>query len=57
MSGLAPLYAYQNYISRQVAALWFPTWANQISVVKSTLHGWQPQQTFGFPEWSNWYYG
>lgn len=54
-SGLSHLYAYQNYISRQVVALWFPTWATQISVVKNSLHGWQPQQAFGFPEWSNWY--
>ncbi|MHB1928488.1 MAG: ABC transporter substrate-binding protein [Acidimicrobiales bacterium] len=56
-SGLSHLYTYENYISRQVAALWFPTWANQISVVKNSLHGWQPQQAFGFPEWSAWYYG
>ncbi|WP_298446123.1 ABC transporter substrate-binding protein, partial [Ferrimicrobium sp.] len=54
-SGLSHLYAYENYISRQVVALWFPTWATQISVVKDSLHGWQPQQAFGFPEWSNWY--
>ncbi|MDA8262527.1 MAG: ABC transporter substrate-binding protein [Actinomycetota bacterium] len=53
-SGTAALFQYQNYISQQVAALWFPTWATQISVVKNTLHGWQPQQVFGFPNWNNW---
>ncbi|MDA8116606.1 MAG: ABC transporter substrate-binding protein [Actinomycetota bacterium] len=53
-SGTAALFQYQNYISQQVAALWFPTWATQISVVKNTLHGWQPQQVFGFPNWNSW---
>lgn len=53
-SGTAALFTYENYISKQVAALWFPTWATQISVVKNTLKGWQPQQVFGFPNWSNW---
>ena len=54
-SGLSHVYAYENYISRQVAALWFPTWATQISVVKDNLKGWNPQQAFGFPQWSSWY--
>lgn len=54
-TGLSHLYAYENYISRQVAALWFPTWATQISVVKKTLKGWDPQQAFGFPQFSSWY--
>lgn len=54
-SGVGSLFSYQNYISRQEAALWFPTWATQISVVKNSLHGWQPQQVFGFPNWSDWY--
>lgn len=56
-SGLGAMYAYENYISSQVAALWFPTWATQISVVKDSLKGWQPQQVFGFPDWSNWSLG
>ncbi len=54
-SGLNYLYAYENYISRQVAALWAPTWDNQISVVSNKLHGWQPQQVFADPLPQNWY--
>ncbi len=54
-TGLQYLYNYENYISRQVAGLWFPTWDNRISVVKDTIKGWQPQQAFGNPEPSRWY--
>jgi len=52
--GLSALYAYENYISSQVAALWFPTWDWQISVVSKKLHGWNPQQIFGDPTPSRW---
>ncbi|MHB8296553.1 MAG: hypothetical protein ACYDH5_18460, partial [Acidimicrobiales bacterium] len=54
-SSINALHNYQNYISRQVAGLWFPTGDNQISVVKNTLQGWQPQQAFGSPRASRWY--
>lgn len=55
-TGLKYLYAEENYLSRNIAALWFPTVDNQISVVKSTLHGWQPQQVFANPMPEDWYY-
>jgi peptide/nickel transport system substrate-binding protein len=55
-TGLQYLYAEENYLSRQVAALWFPTVDNEISVVKDSLHGWQPQQVFANPMPENWYY-
>jgi peptide/nickel transport system substrate-binding protein len=55
-TGLSNLYAEENYLSRNVAALWFPTVDNQISVVKDTLHGWQPQQVFANQMPENWYY-
>ncbi len=54
--GLQPLFNYENYISSQVAALWFPTWDEQISVVSKKLHGWSPQQVFGDPQPSRWYF-
>jgi peptide/nickel transport system substrate-binding protein len=54
--GLSALYNYENYISTQVAALWFPTWDWQISVVSKKLAGWSPQQIFGDPQPSNWYF-
>jgi peptide/nickel transport system substrate-binding protein len=55
-TGLKYLYAEENYLSRDVAALWFPTVDNEISVVKDTLHGWQPQQAFANPMPEDWYY-
>jgi peptide/nickel transport system substrate-binding protein len=55
-TGLSHLYAEENYLSRNIAALWFPTVDNQISVVKNTLHGWQPQQVFANELPENWYF-
>lgn len=55
-TGLKYLYAEENYLSRDIAALWFPTVDNEISVVKNTLRGWQPQQVFANPVPENWYY-
>ncbi len=54
--GLQSLFAYENYVSQQVAALWFPTWDWQISVVSNKLKGWNPQQIFGNPQPSRWYF-
>jgi peptide/nickel transport system substrate-binding protein len=55
-TGLSALYNEENYLSRNIAALWFPTVDNQISVVKNTLHGWQPQQVFANEMPENWYF-
>lgn len=38
-AGLSPLYADENYISKDVATLWWPL-EDSIAVVKSTLKGW-----------------
>lgn len=54
--GLSPLYAAEDYLSKQVAALWWPAADNQIVVVKDTLAGWQqlnPYQNY-FP--TAWYF-
>jgi len=53
--GLGSIRAAEDYLSRQVAALWFPTGDNQISVVSDRLHGWRPQQVFGDPMPQRWY--
>jgi peptide/nickel transport system substrate-binding protein len=55
-TGLAYLYAEENYLSRNLPALWFPTVDNEISVVKDTLHGWLPQSVFTNPMAQDWYY-
>lgn len=54
--GLQYLHQYENYISRQVAGLWLPSPAYQISVVKKTLRGWAPQQVFGDEMPERWYF-
>ncbi len=55
-SGLSHIFALENYVSKDVAALWWPTGDNQISVVRNTLKGWSPQQAFGNPRFSQWYF-
>lgn len=55
-TGLRYLYADEDFLSRQVAALWFPTGDNQISVVRDRLRGWEPQNPFGNPRPSRWYF-
>ncbi len=55
-SGVQYVHATENYLSRNLAALWFPTGDNQISVVKDTLRGWRPQQVFGDWRASRWYF-
>ncbi len=54
--GLNPLFAVENYLSTNVAGLWFPSWDWQISVVSKKLHGWNPQQIFGDARPSHWYF-
>jgi peptide/nickel transport system substrate-binding protein len=55
-TGIQYLYDEENYLSQQVAALWFPTVDNAISVVSNKLSGWQPQQVFANPMPENWYF-
>lgn len=55
-TGLSHVFAIENYLSRNMSALWFPTGDNQISVIKDTLHGWSPQNPFGNPRPSRWYF-
>ncbi|MST31301.1 hypothetical protein GHK86_00955 [Acidimicrobiaceae bacterium USS-CC1] len=55
-SGISSIYAAEDYLSRNVASLWFPTGDNQISVVSDKLHGWRPQQVFGNWLQSRWYF-
>ena len=54
-TGLKHVYAFENYISRQVAAVWFPT-VETWSVVENDLKGWNPQNPFGYPEPSLWHF-
>jgi hypothetical protein len=54
--GLPALYAYQDYLARQLPVLWMPQADYQISAVSSKLCGAYPQDPLSniYPE--NWYY-
>jgi peptide/nickel transport system substrate-binding protein len=54
-TGLKEIFATENYLSRQIAGLWFPTGDNKIVVVSDHLHGWQPLNAFMNPRASDWY--
>jgi peptide/nickel transport system substrate-binding protein len=54
--GYPALYAYENYIAKQLPVLWMPQLDGQISAVNSKLKGVYPQDPDGniYPE--NWYF-
>jgi peptide/nickel transport system substrate-binding protein len=54
--GIPALYAYQNYLAKQLPGLWMPQTDTQISAVTSKLGGVFPQDPLGniYPE--NWYF-
>src|SRR5580658_7054310 len=54
--GYPALYAYEDYLSKQLPVLWMPQLDAQISAVNSKLHGVYPQDPDGniYPE--NWYF-
>ena len=52
--GLKPLYADENYLSKDVASLWWPLFDIEVAAVKKTLSGWQhlnPYATFVPQTW------
>jgi peptide/nickel transport system substrate-binding protein len=55
-SGLSYLFALENWIARDEAALWWTTGDNQISVVSNKLQGWSPQLPFGNILPNAWYF-
>lgn len=55
-SGLGPLYNVENYISRQVASLWWPVPSQFLLLVKNNLQGWSPLNPYVNPMTSLWYY-
>jgi peptide/nickel transport system substrate-binding protein len=54
--GYPALYAYENYLAKQLPVLWMPQLDGQISAVNSNLRGVYPQDPDGniYPE--NWYF-
>ena len=54
--GTGPLFRDENYISKQVASLWWPVPAQELLLVKNNLKGWTPLQPYVDPMPSRWYY-
>lgn len=54
--GLSNLYAAENYISKQVASLWFPLPDQYVLLVKKNLKGWEPLDPYVDQLPSLWYY-
>jgi peptide/nickel transport system substrate-binding protein len=55
-SKLSALYAYENYISRQLPALWQPQADYQVTAVRTNLEGVVPQNPYAFIEPARWYF-
>jgi peptide/nickel transport system substrate-binding protein len=55
-SGTQALYRDEQYLTQQVASLWFPLPAQFLLLVKKNLQGWNPLNPYLFPMPSRWYY-
>jgi peptide/nickel transport system substrate-binding protein len=55
-SDVQALYTYQDFLAKDLPVLWMPVPDLQLSMVRKTLHGWDPQDPTSviYPE--NWYY-
>lgn len=53
--GLKPLYAAENYLSKNLASLWWPLQDHAISAVKNSLQGWQDLSPYGAFVPQTWY--
>ncbi len=53
-TGNQPIEAAENFFAKNLPVLYLPQFSNQISVVKNTLHGWQPQDPVGNIYPQNW---
>jgi len=55
-TGLAPLYADENYLSKDVASLWWPVSDYEIVVAQDNLRGWQALSPYANYHPSTWYF-
>jgi len=54
--GLKPLYKAENYLSKNLASLWWPLQDLTIAAVKHTLSGWQHLSPYGSFVPQSWYF-
>jgi peptide/nickel transport system substrate-binding protein len=50
------LYNYQDYLAKQLPVIWIPVGDTQLSLVKKTMHGWDPQDPLLLIYPENWYF-
>ena len=53
--GLGPLYKAENYLSKDLASLWWPLQIHAVVAVKKSLSGWQQLSPYGGFTPQNWY--
>jgi peptide/nickel transport system substrate-binding protein len=55
-SDVGTLHAYEDFLTKDLPVIWIPSADAQLSMVKKTLHGWDPQDPIEqlYPE--NWYF-
>jgi peptide/nickel transport system substrate-binding protein len=55
-SGLKPLYADENYLSKDLASLWWPLADYEVVVVKKSLSGWEQLNPYANYVPQKWYF-
>ena len=50
------LYKYEDYLAQQLPVIWIPVADSVLSLVKKTLHGWDPQDPLLEINPENWYF-
>jgi peptide/nickel transport system substrate-binding protein len=55
-SGLSALYAAENYLTKNLASLWWPVSDYEIVVAKNNLQGWQHLSPYANYHPSSWYF-
>jgi len=55
-SGNKSLFADENYLSKDVASLWWPVSDYEIVVAKKNLKGWQQLSPYANQHPSSWYF-
>jgi peptide/nickel transport system substrate-binding protein len=52
----AALNTYQDFLAKDLPVIWIPSAYAQLSMVKKTLHGWDPQDPILQLNPENWYF-
>jgi peptide/nickel transport system substrate-binding protein len=50
------MYTYEDFLAKDLPVMWFPVQPSQLSMVKKTLHGWDPQDALLQLNPETWYF-